>query len=127
MTTTTEQQQHTSYSKERFVLEHTEYGRILRLTEPSIVAFYRINPTVEEEVLKEYYKQTIVPWLENRHQKQGYGPGAYPIDVYLMDCILVVVTDSATYQPWESIPDLSKYVTKVNVERLEKPMPKAQQ
>jgi hypothetical protein len=114
----------TTQPRETIVFEHTDSGRFLKLKEPAVVAFYAT--TVAKDVFKEYYERTIVPWLKSQQKKQGYAPDApYPIEIYLMDSILVVVTEIANYQPWEAISDLREYVTKVNVERLESPLREA--
>jgi len=102
-----------------YKLELTKFGRMLKLTASTDVALYATTGTLQE--LQEYYENTIVPWLDDQYEKwlEQHPGEPYPMGIYLVNGIMVVLTDSANYETWESIPNLDKYVTKLDAEKFE--------
>src|SRR5271169_3474069 len=120
MTSTVTPPQCPPYAGDKIELEEITLGRKLTLTEPSVVAFYESK--VAADALGKYYKETILPWLKDQRQKNTHDPAAQcAIEIYLIGCILVVVTHINNYQPWEAIPNLADYFVKPDAKRLESP------
>lgn len=107
----------------KFELGHTKWGRTMTLEAKTVLLAYLINDPPEK--FKAYYKETIVPWLNNNYTKwqeknSDYKPGAeYPIAIYLLGNILLVLVTTDNNQPWEDIDKLREHVKELNAERLE--------
>jgi hypothetical protein len=121
-----------SYTADRFDLARTTFGGKITLKAETFLFLYLISGSPEE--FKAYYKETITPWLDEKYttwladqkKKPEYDPGAqYPIAIYLLGSILLVLTTKDNNQPWEDIQELQEHVKQLNAERLEWFPPKA--